>query len=45
MDLSVGVPVKKRLASEPNDSEALIPKTISAMPMASRASPMLLFMM
>jgi hypothetical protein len=44
MDLSVGVPVKNRLVSEPNDSEALIPKTISAIPTARRATPMLLFM-
>jgi hypothetical protein len=43
MDLSVGVPVKKRLASDPNDSEALIPKTISAIPTANRASPIPLF--
>ena len=43
MDLSVGVPVKNRLASELNESEALIPKIISAIPTAKRASPMPFF--
>jgi hypothetical protein len=44
MDWSVGVPVKKRDISEPNESEALIPKTINARPATTNASPNALFM-
>ena len=45
IDLSVGVPVKNRWADEANESAALIPNTIRAIPMANKANPIPLFMM
>jgi hypothetical protein len=43
MDLSVGVPVKKRVMSEPNESDALIPKIINTIPATTSPSPRALF--
>jgi hypothetical protein len=43
IDLSVGVPVKKREASDPNECEALTPNTIKAIPTANSANPSTLF--
>jgi hypothetical protein len=43
IDLSVGVPVKKREASDPNECEALTPNTIKAIPTAKSANPSTLF--
>ena len=45
IDLSVGVPVKKRDNSDPKESEALIPKMISAIPTPRNASPIALFIL
>ncbi len=45
IDLSVGVPVKKREASELNDCEALIPKRMSPTPMTNNTIPRVLFIM
>lgn len=42
--LSVGEPVKKRDTLEPNESLALIPKTISIIPTAKSATQIGLFM-
>jgi len=42
--LSVGEPVKNRETSEPNELDALMPKTISKMPPASSARESGLFM-
>jgi hypothetical protein len=44
MDLSVGLPVKKRETSEPKECEALNPKINKMMPAANKAKPTILFM-
>ena len=43
IDLSVGVPVKKRDTSEPKDSDALMPKIVSTIPAINSPMPSALF--
>ena len=43
MALSVGLPVKKRFTSEPNEFEAWTPRTIRMIPPTSRANGRALF--